>query len=398
MKTLIIACSVRANELMKELKKALDNDDPLSENLTAVKCSRVEESFEESLTEFVGKNFNKVDRLVFVCATGIAVRAIAPYLNHKSVDPAVVVLDETGRYCISLLSGHAGGANTFAEKLSELIGATPVITTATDNEGKFAVDEFARKNNLVIGNWKLAKEVSVRILEDENVYFCSDVPVSGFLPEGLIAITPEELYGISMEKTAVHITSDFELEEISEKYGDDLQILKLVPKHIAVGIGCKKNTSAKKIRKAISSCMEECGFDIKAINSVASIDLKKEEAGIIEFCAEQEVDFYTFSAEELDSLEGDFSESDFVESITGISNVCERCAVMLAEKIEHMDEVSGDIGPDGSLSIEYYEEDEEDEIASDEENSNVPDSLICTKKVYDGVTVALAEIDFNVTF
>lgn len=395
MKTLIIACSLRANELMKEIKKSLDNEDPLSENLTAVKCGSVEESFEESLTEYVGKYFDKVDRILFICATGIAVRAIAPYIRHKSVDPAVVVMDETGRYCISLLSGHAGGANEFAERLARLMGATPVITTATDNEGRFAVDEFARKNDLVIGNWKLAKEVSVRILEEENVYFCSDVPVSGFLPQGLIAITPEELYGISMEKIAVHITNDSETEEISEKYGDDLQILKLVPKNIVVGIGCKKNTSLKKIRKAIEGCMEECGFDIKAINSVASIDLKKEEQGIIDFCQEQGVLFQTYSAEELDNLEGEFSESDFVESITGISNVCERCAVMLANKLNHERNKLSHKKTE-EPSIEYYEDDEEDMAASEEDN--MPDNLICTKRVYDGVTVALAEIECSVSF
>lgn len=387
MKTVIVACSVRGYELGKELSKNMSEDDPSQSIELVVKCKSIEESIEETVTEYIGKVFDLVDRILFISACGIAVRAIAPYIEHKSKDPAVLVMDETGRYCISLLSGHAGGANEYAEYIGELIGATPVITTATDNEGRFAVDEFARKNELVIGNWKLAKEVSVRILEDENVYFCSDLPVAGILPEGLIAITPEELYGISMEKIAVHVTNENEVEEISEKYGDDLQILKLVPKNIVVGIGCKKNTSASKIRKAIESCMDEYGLDMKSIYALASIDLKKEEEGILTFCEENEVEFVTYSADELDDLEGEFSESEFVENITGVSNVCERCAVMLAKRSEQEEIDAED---------KLYDDDEEtDEISA---KTGIPECLICQKKVYDGVTIALAERDTEVCF
>lgn len=387
MKTVIVACSVRGYELGKELAKNMSEDDPGRSVSLVVKCKSIEDSIEETLTEYIGKVFCEADNIIFIAACGIAVRAIAPYIGHKSKDPAVLAMDETGRYCVSLLSGHAGGANELAEYVGELIGATPVITTATDNEGKFAVDEFARKNNLVIGNWKLAKEVSVRILEDENVYFCSDLPVAGILPEGLIAITPEELYGISMEKLAVHVTNENEVEEISEKYGDDLQILKLVPRNIVVGIGCRKNTSAGKIRKAIESCMDEYGLDMKSIYALASIELKKDEEGILTYCSENDVEFITYSPDELDDLEGEFSESEFVENITGVSNVCERCAVMLAKRSEQ-DEIEAD--------EKLYDDDEESEEISAE--TGVPECLICQKKVYDGVTIALAEIDCEVCF
>ncbi|MGN0435722.1 MAG: cobalt-precorrin 5A hydrolase [Wujia sp.] len=368
MNTTIIACSVRGYELAKELAKKLDEEFPRDKVDVVVRCKSVEESIDEPLIDYVGSIFDKTDRLLFVSAAGIAIRMIAPYLSHKSVDPAIAVMDETGRYCVSLLSGHAGGANEFAEIISDLIGATPVITTATDNEGRFAVDEFARKNDLVISDWSLAKDVSVRILEGQEVCFCSDIMVEGQVPEYVEFISATELPGLSMEKLAVYISNDIE----DEGYGEELQVLHLIPKNIVVGLGCKKNTSYDKIKAAIESCMEEQGIDRRSVAAIASIDLKKEESGILEYCHDNEIEFVTYSGEELEELEGEFSESDFVESITGVSHVCERSAMKLA--LEMLDNKMTRL-------------------------KNVKNAqLICDKKVYDGVTVALAQLDGGVSF
>ena len=117
----------------------------------------------------VAQEFDHVDTIVFFAAAGIAVRSIAPCLNHKSVAPAVLVMDETGSFCISLLSGHMGGANELTQKLADWSGAVPVITTATDREGKFSLDDYARKHELVVTDWKLAKELSAAVLEGERI-------------------------------------------------------------------------------------------------------------------------------------------------------------------------------------------------------------------------------------
>ena len=102
-----------------------------------------------TLREWAEEWIPRLDGIIFFSATGIAVRTIAPFVVSKKTDPAVVVIDEQGSYAISLLSGHLGGANELTEFAAESIGAQPVITTGTDVNHTFAVDVFARKNNLV---------------------------------------------------------------------------------------------------------------------------------------------------------------------------------------------------------------------------------------------------------
>lgn len=111
----------------------------------------------------------ETDAFVFVGACGIAVRAVAPWVNHKSTDPAVLAVDERGIHVISLLSGHVGGANCLARELAQAIGGRPVITTATDLSGLFAVDEFAAGNGLHLSDWALAKQCAARLLEGERL-------------------------------------------------------------------------------------------------------------------------------------------------------------------------------------------------------------------------------------
>ena len=140
----------------------------------------------EDVDAWVREGFEGCDALVFVGATGIAVRYIAPYVRSKDRDPAVVCVDERGRFCIPLLSGHLGGANRLAGMIAEGIGAVPVITTATDINGVFAVDTFAKDNDLRIGSLEAAKEVSAALLRGDAVCFRSDIPFEGDLPGGLI--------------------------------------------------------------------------------------------------------------------------------------------------------------------------------------------------------------------
>ena len=128
------------------------------------KSKYLEDSIAENTAVWTGHHFKTDDGLVFVGACGIAVRSIAPYVVSKKSDPAVLVVDECGKFVISLLSGHLGGANALALKTAEILGAEPVVTTATDLHDRFAVDVFAKNNHCAIFNMKAAKEVSAAIL------------------------------------------------------------------------------------------------------------------------------------------------------------------------------------------------------------------------------------------
>ena len=262
--------------------------------------------------EWAGEAFREADALIFCCASGIAVRAIAPWVRDKTKDPAVIVIDDQGHFVIPLLSGHLGGANELALLISEKIGGTPVLTTATDVSGVFAVDLFAKKNHLVIGDMKLAKEVSASLLSGNPVGFCSELPCEGKLPKGLTEGAAD--LGI----------------RISEKGGDTpfSRTLLLIPRRYAAGIGCRKGKSFEELSAFLSEQLKACGIRKEELRCIASIDLKKEEQGLITLCESLGVPFETYTAEQLRAVPGEFTGSDFVKATTGVDSVCERAAVL----------------------------------------------------------------------
>lgn len=266
-----------------------------------------------SLDQWTAGAFPKNDGLVFVGATGIAVRAIAPYLKDKTVDPAVVVVDEQGKYAISLLSGHLGGANDLAREIAGLIGAEAVITTATDLNQRFAVDDWARKNRLRIGDMTLAKEISAAILRGETIGVSSDYPIEGEVPEQLSA--------------APGLKVGFRIS-IYEEDGPFEKTLHLIPRSVTVGIGCRKGVPPPTVEKLFEKVMKEHELSVKSVERISSIDIKKEEPALKQLAEKLGVPLEFFPAGELEQVDGDFTSSEFVNRITGVDNVCERAAVL----------------------------------------------------------------------
>lgn len=267
---------------------------------------------EVRLQEWTQEHFSRYDALVYVGAAGIAVRAIAPHLASKTTDPAVVVVDETGRFAIPILSGHLGGANALACRIARSCGGVPVLTTATDVNGRFAVDLWAKRQNCVILNPAQIKTVSAKILADGTVRVCSDVPVSGKPPHGVAVV--------SARPWDVRVSW----------YHQNDEELHLVPRVAVLGIGCRKGVSSQKLEEAFMHFLQKTGLCEKAICKVASIDLKKQEPGLAAFCAAHDWPFVTYPASQLAEVPGDFTPSTFVSSVTGVDNVCERSAVLAA--------------------------------------------------------------------
>lgn len=263
---------------------------------------------EQTLQEWCQNAFSHARLLIFVGATGIAVRTIAPFLKDKFTDPAVLVVDEKADYVIPILSGHVGGANEYAAYLAEHLSATAVITTATDLNQKFAVDLFARKNQLVIRDRAWAKEISAAILRGEKIDFSCEGKVNGKVP-GELCKTSEKQEAQHRISIGIH-TSDH-----------------LTPKAVTLGIGCRKDKPAEELEQFLLKYLKQQQIALESISCVASVDKKKEEPGILAFCQKYELDFQTFSPEQLKQIPGDFSESSFVEENIGVGNVCERAAV-----------------------------------------------------------------------
>jgi len=266
--------------------------------------------------QLYSKAFSESEALIFVGSCGIAVRCIAPYVKSKTTDPAVVVTDERGRFVVPILSGHLGGANALAERVAAILGATPVITTATDINGRFSVDAWAKANSFAIADMGLAKAVSAAVLEGD-VPIKSDFPIKGALPAGL-SLYESGALGCYFTYTR------------NEPFG---RTLRLIPKCLHLGIGCRRGVSKQAVAEAVRLALEGSNLDPRAIKCAASIALKKDEAGLLEYCREVGLPISFYSARELNAVEGEFTGSDFVKQTTGVDCVCERAALIQAERL-----------------------------------------------------------------
>ena len=273
-------------------------------------------------TEWTGEHFQTSDALVFIGAAGIAVRSIAPLLQGKQYDPAVIVLDEHGTNCIPLLSGHLGGANTLAQRIGDFCGARVVLTTASDINGVFAVDSWAAHQGLLIPDTTGIKLITSALLKGEPVECATAFPIAGTTPTG-IDIIPITKAFVNNKHPRFHVGC--RVDAVA-----DLDII--VPVAI-LGIGCRKGTTATRIEESCALFLEQAGIHPASLSCVASISLKAHEPGLLEFVQKRNLPFVTFEATELNSLEGDFSASDFVSSVTGTPCVCERAAVAAGDHL-----------------------------------------------------------------
>lgn len=290
------------------------------ETLRKFTVARLEQSDFEAIprpsSAFYGEQFSWANAMIFISSCGVAVREIAPHIQDKRTDPAVLVIDELGSFIIPLLSGHIGGANDLAKALAAALNATAVITTATDINNRFSVDAWAVKKGYVIGNLKTAKAVSAAILEG-NVPISSDFTVAAALPNGLI-------HG---EAGKIGIYVGYQKKAI---YGQTLHIF---PPVLHVGIGCRKGASAQTIGQAVAAVLEEHHLDRRSVKCVASIDLKANEPGLTEFAKKNNWELHCYSAEQLMELRGEYTASSFVQRIAGVDTVCERAAMMGADHL-----------------------------------------------------------------
>ena len=258
------------------------------------------------------------DALLFVGAAGIAVRAIAPHVASKANDPAVVAIDEAGRFAVPLLSGHLGGANELAQTVARAAGAIPVITTATDVRGVWAVDTWARCAGLVVSNPEAIKRVSARLLSGGRVALYSDMPISGQPPEGV---------DIASDRARADIVvSPFAGANAGASVRAAETTGEVVP-CIVAGIGCRRGACAEAIEEAFLLACGQAGISPSAVREAATIDVKAHEEGLLAFCRARNIPLATYSAEELSQVEGSVSPSDFVRATVGVDNVCERAAL-----------------------------------------------------------------------
>ncbi|MEW6408670.1 MAG: cobalt-precorrin 5A hydrolase [Nitrospirota bacterium] len=321
-----------------------------------------------SLSQLIKEIWHKYRALIFIMATGIVVRTIAPFIKDKRTDPAVIVLDEKGRYVISLLSGHAGGANELTRRFAHYVGAEAVITTASDVQGRLSLDLWAMEKNLFIENWDKLKQISARIVNGERikVYIEQNIehrtarlssPKSQNtevnLPDGLIPVD-------RIDKAEILITNRVVKSVLSFIEGKKALILR--PRNLVLGIGCNRGTKKNQIENTVKEAFRKYGFSMNSIKGIATIDIKRNEPGLMRFADAYGMEIYFFTRDELNTVNGIEASTASLKA-TGAIGIAEPSALLGAKHV-----VSG---------------------------AKLTDRLVIPKIKKEDVTLAVAEADFS---
>lgn len=257
------------------------------------------------------------DALICIMASGIVVRHIAPFLQDKYQDPAVLVLDERGQFVISLLSGHMGGANALARQVANLTGGQAVITTASDVLGLTALDLWCMSLALQVAGKKDFTRVMGRLVDQGSIRLWSDNNITPppLPPDILLATTPAK--------------ADLFLSWQAKPENRPQHSALLHPQSLCLGIGCNRGTSREDIAEAVTATLARCNLAWQAVARLASIDLKADEPGLLAFAAEAKLPLEFFSKDQLNQVE-DIQHSEAVFRATGARGVAEPAALLAA--------------------------------------------------------------------
>jgi cobalt-precorrin 5A hydrolase len=276
--------------------------------------------------------FKDGDALVFICASGIAVRAVAPWLKGKELDPGVVVLDETATFVISLVSGHLGGANVLAKKIAARLGATPVITTATDARGLPCIEELIERFGLAIEDVRKIKAVNSAILRRVPVSIIDADPARLKRMRALKAFNSSGAFRFFRRVPKrpgpgplVFISSAL-ITAIPA--GLKRRTLLLRPREFVVGMGCRRGAPAREIERLVKRVFKETGISIKSIRNLATIDIKRDEQGLLEFAERHAFGIEYFKAARLGRVKAPSGVSALVKEATGVGAVSEPAALL----------------------------------------------------------------------
>ncbi|SHJ84219.1 cobalt-precorrin 5A acetaldehyde-lyase [Paramaledivibacter caminithermalis DSM 15212] len=272
------------------------------------------------IMELTASIFGKYKHLIFIMATGIVVRAIAPHLNNKTKDPAVIVMDEKGRNVISLLSGHLGGANELALDIANKLNSNPVITTASDVNDTLAVDTLAMKLGYGIENYTDATKVTSHIVNGEKIGIISKNNLKIKLPDNFTILKDNK--NLKKFKGIINITNEKKICK------NRLDTVILRPRNIIIGIGCRRHKSKEEIIEAIMDSLNKINKSQLSIKHIATVDVKRNEKGIIAAADHLKVPLIIVDREQIRDVERNFETSDFVKSSIGVGAVAEPVAIL----------------------------------------------------------------------
>ena len=282
-----------------------------------------------NIKEHVDAHFGDYSAWIFIGAMGICIRTIAEHVQHKYHDPAVINIDSTGRFVVSVLSGHVGGANELTEHIASLLGAQAVVSTQTDNTGLWALDLFSRKYG-----W--AQVNNMGGLNKPIALYTNSKPTA-------LLLEVRDKFTLELERThAEHVDIYYKREDLDESkyelilvvsprvYETSKPCIQYIPKSLALGLGCRYQCAPKDIPEYICNEIRRLGYYPEAIKRIGTIDLKKDEPllkEMLQLLNIEEADIYT--SEDLAPVEIK-NPSDYVFKVTGVYGVAESASRLSA--------------------------------------------------------------------
>lgn len=270
----------------------------------------------------VAQLFNRYSRLLFICATGIVVRTIAPLVVSKLSDPAILVMDEQSKHIISLLSGHVGGANRLTLELAELLGADPVITTATDVNQVAALDMIAKAIDADIVDYRNSVKMINHMLVSGKRVGLYQQHAQADDTRGFIIV--DDFEQLPQLDALVWIGISDTLPEFN------FPVVQVVPRRVVAGIGCRRNTPCDDVHRLLMQQLKQNRLHPLALKAIGSIDVKRDEAGLNQLAQRLGVPFQTYSAQELALHQHRFPASEFVKQTVGVGSVSQPVAWLMS--------------------------------------------------------------------
>ena len=307
----IISVTNQGKEISDKLYENMV-DNPLILNVT---------QYHKNVIETINNIFTQYDCIIGIMASGIMIRSIAPHVNSKLSDPAVLLIDDNANFVISLLSGHFGGANDLTLKISSILNSTPVITTSTDVNNKTGIDSIAKRYYCALENPKNIKYINRALINSQ--------PVDLYLPSKLSYIVDEKV-----EKSySIHI--DDNLDSITAVV-DNHEVI-LMPKRMIMGIGARRDILTAKVENAINQACNILEIPPNRIDYFATADVKKNEKGILENVDRLNKEIKIIPMDLIKSYQNEeCSKSDFVMKQFGVRGVCEPTALIANGDDSHL--------------------------------------------------------------
>lgn len=324
----IIAITRNGARLGARLKEAAEDADLFVAEKFADAAGAMARRFSGPLQDLVSRLWHGYQGFVFIAAAGIVVRMIAPHLAAKDTDPAVVVVDEAGRFAVSLLSGHLGGANDLAREVAELFGGQAVITTATDVNDLPSFDLLAKAEGWGIDDLGRVKSLNALLLAGEEIAVVdpSGRVAARFAGRGRLSFHVNFVAALRSGAAGfVFVTNRHLPPQVQDGH-----LLVLRPKNLALGIGCNRGTPAEEIAEVVGAQLKHLFLSLRSVAAIGTADAKRDEAGLLAFAEEHGIPLRFFASDELNAVVAPSPPSVHAMDAIGAFGVAEPAALLAA--------------------------------------------------------------------